>query len=208
MPQRDLAAPRKLPLMQQRFVQEYISSPVGEQPFNATQAAIRAGYSEKTARSQGQRLLTKVYIQAAISKHLLPLTQKTDISVERVLRELARIAFSDVREVMAWGPDGVKLKKSSELSDDAAAMVAEVTETTTEHGGSMRLKVHDKKGALDSLAKYLKMIGDQKDGGNTYNDNRHLQIFANLTDQQLNDMILTVEALGAKLLEAPVEGEE
>ena len=62
---------------------------------------------------------------------------------------------------MKWGPDGVTLRDSSELTDDEAAMVAEVVQTTTDKGGSIRLKLHDKKGALDSIAKHLGLFIEQ-----------------------------------------------
>lgn len=79
----------KLNDRQERFVDEYLVD------LNATAAAKRAGYSEKTARSQGQRLLTNVDIQAAIQKRQARLRGKLEITQERVLEELAAIAFAN-----------------------------------------------------------------------------------------------------------------
>ena len=76
--------------------------------------------------------------------------------------ELARIAFGDPRRVMSWGPGGVKLRPSAELADEEAAIVAEVGETTTEKGGSLRVKTVDKLGALRLLAQHLGMLGEGK----------------------------------------------
>ena len=82
---------------------------------------------------------------------------KLDITRERVLRELAAIAFGDARGVMSWGPDGVRLRDSEELTDYEAASVAEVAESKTESGGSLKVKQHDKVRALDLLARHLGM---------------------------------------------------
>lgn len=74
---------------QKRFVEEYLVD------LNATQAAIRAGYAEKTARSIGQENLTKPDIQAAIQNAISARSERTEITQDMVLRELARIAFAN-----------------------------------------------------------------------------------------------------------------
>jgi phage terminase small subunit len=73
---------------QKRFVKEYLVD------LNATQAAIRAGYSKKTAGSQGQRLLKNVEIQTAIQASATRRAQRTEITADRVVEELATVAFS------------------------------------------------------------------------------------------------------------------
>ena len=74
---------------QKRFVQEYLVD------LNATQAAIRAEYSERTAYSQGQRLLKKVEIQNEIQKAQEKRSERTEITQDDVVKELAKIAFAD-----------------------------------------------------------------------------------------------------------------
>jgi hypothetical protein len=74
--------------------------------------------------------------------------------------ELARVAFGDPRRVMSWGPGGVRLRPSAELADEEAAIVAEMGETTTKEGGSLRLKTVDKLSALRLLAQHLGMLGE------------------------------------------------
>lgn len=155
---------RKLTPKQQRFVDEYLVD------LNATQAAIRAGYSPKTAGQIGERLLKKVEIQQALAKRMKAREQRTEVTQDRVVKELAKVAFGDPRNVMTWGPGGVKLKDSAELTDDEAAFVSEVSETTTEHGGSLKLKTNDKLKALELLGKHLGMFKEKvevtgKDGG-------------------------------------------
>lgn len=81
---------RELPARQKLFCEEYLVD------LNATQAAIRAGYKKKTARSQGQRLLTNVDIQKYISELQKQQSERTGITADTVLKELEKIALSDV----------------------------------------------------------------------------------------------------------------
>lgn len=140
---------------QTAFVAEYLVD------LNATQAAIRAGYSTKTAYSAGQRLLKNVEVQKAIAEAQVKRTERTEITADRVVSELAKIAFADPRDLMEWGPNGVRLKDSADLTEEQAASVAEVSETTTKDGGSLRLKKHDKVKALELLGRHMGMFKDK-----------------------------------------------
>ena len=104
---------RKLTLWQQRFVDEYAVD------LSATKAARRAGYSSKTARSQGQRLSTNVDVQRSIKKAVEEQAQRTGITADEVVQELARIAFQDASDVVAWGPDGVRVRDSDDCRPSA-----------------------------------------------------------------------------------------
>src|SRR3954470_4583349 len=141
---------------QARFVAEYLLD------LNATQAAIRAGYSAVTGRQVGAENLSKPDIQAAIAEARAVRGRRTEVTADRVVLELARVAFGDPRRVMSWGLGGVTLRSSAELSDEEAAIVAEVGETTTKEGGSLRVKTVDKLGALRLLAQHLGMLGEGK----------------------------------------------
>ena len=147
---REEAGLTKLAPKQARFVEEYLID------LNATQAAIRAGYSEKTAGQVGHENLKKPEIQAAISKTATARSARTGIEMDRVVRELGSLAFSDMRDFATWGLGGVTLKASEELSDSAASSILEVSETKTKDGGStVRFKLHPKMPALDALVKHL-----------------------------------------------------
>lgn len=148
-------AAQKLTPKQAEFVRQYLVD------LNATQAAIRAGYSEKTANEQGARLLANVSVSQAIAAAQAKREQRTEITADRVVAELAKIAFADPRELMEWGPEGVKLKDSADLTEEQAASVSEVSETTTKDGGSLRLKKHDKVKALELLGRHLGMFTDK-----------------------------------------------
>lgn len=140
---------------QRCFVEEYLID------FNATQAAIRAGYSEDSARTTGPENLLKPVVQEAIGKAIARRSKRTEVTADRVVRELARIAFLDARKVMEWGPQGVKFRPSEELDDDDAACIVEASETITEAGGTIRVKMADKMAALNLLAKHTGVAKDQ-----------------------------------------------
>jgi len=147
----------KLTPKQKRFVEEYLVDR------NATQAAIRAGYSKKTAGQIGDENLKKPEIEKAIRLGEEKLSQRTKITQERVLQEYARIAFFDPRKL--FNADGTP-KHISDLDDDTAAAIAglDVLQEVNEDNGTTaytkKYKIANKLGALDSVAKHLGMFAD------------------------------------------------
>ncbi len=93
----------KLTDKQQRFVKEYLVD------LNATQAAIRAGYSKKTADQQASRLLTNVKVAEAVAKGAALIAERTELTQDRVVRGLLKEAeatgegTSHGARVSAWG---------------------------------------------------------------------------------------------------------
>lgn len=146
----------KLTDKQRRFVQEYLID------MNSTAACVRAGYkcSPENASKVGPELRAHPAISKAIDAAISMRGTVCNITADRVLRELALLGFSNMRDFADFGPHGVKLKELAAMSEDAARCVAEVSESTSKDGGSIRFKLHDKKGALDSIAKHLGMFKD------------------------------------------------
>lgn len=136
---------------QRRFVEEYLVD------LNATQAAIRAGYSEDSAKEIGYENLTKPHIAEAVQTGRLRQRERSEATADRVIAELARIAFADAREVAMWGPDGVTLLQSADLDDDTAACIRRVSETR--HG--VRCELHDKTRALELLGRHFGQFVDR-----------------------------------------------
>ncbi len=142
---------------QEAFVAQYLLD------LNATQAAIRAGYSEKTATEQGSRLLTNVKVQEAIAKGREKTAAKLEITKERIVEELAKIGFSNMLDYMRAGTDGDPYLDFSNLTREQAAALAEVTVEDFKDGRGedardvrrIKFKLHDKKGALVDMAKML-----------------------------------------------------
>jgi phage terminase small subunit len=139
---------------QARFVEEYLID------LNATAAAKRAGYSAKTAYSQGERLLKHVEVAAAVEEAKATRSRRTEIDQDEVLREIHRLGFSNIADYVEWGPDGVRLKESTDMSDEALRCVLEVSETKTDKGGTVKFKLHDKKGSLELLGRHLGLFKD------------------------------------------------
>jgi len=149
---------KKLSPKQRLFVAEYCKD------YNATQAAIRAGYSQRTARSQGQRLLTNVDIQVAIERRQQKTEERADVEVDDVVAELVKIAFSNLLDLADWTEHGVRLKPSKKLTRDQAAAIAEVKEDVDKFGNrTVSIKQHQKLSALAHLGKHLGMFSEKLD---------------------------------------------
>lgn len=156
-----MAHPRKLEPRQQRFVVEYLLD------LNAKQAAIRAGYSEKTAESQGSRLLSYAKVSAAIADAQARRAARVEIKADDILLELLRLAKSDVRQLF---DETGRLKPIHEMSDTAAASLASVEilrEKTTVQGeitieeSVRKIRLWDKTAALTTLAKHLGLLKER-----------------------------------------------
>lgn len=140
---------------QKRFCEEYLID------FNGTRAAICAGYSKKTANRIASENLSKPDIQAFIQESQKKLSEKSAITLERVLKEYGRIAFTDIRKF--YDEDG-NLLPIHKLDDDAAAVLAGMdVDEIYEYADGIKIPVGlvkkikrwDKKGALDSICKVL-----------------------------------------------------
>ena len=142
----------ELPKKQQRFVQQYLLDP------NGKQAAIRAKYSERSAEVQASQLLRNPKVFAVVEAGQKRLAELVKVQQYEIVRELRKIAFSNMCMYLSWGPDGVKLTDSEALTPEQAACVAEVSEQITESSRHVKFKLHNKIDALNSLAKHLGMF--------------------------------------------------
>ncbi|WP_175999423.1 terminase small subunit [Burkholderia stabilis] len=156
---------KKLTAKQQRFVDEYLVD------LNASAAARRAGYSAKTAGQIGEHLLKKVEVQSSLAEAIKARRERTHITQDRVLRELSRIAFFDIRKL--YNADGT-LKRPDQLDDEAAAVLAgvDVVEQmtyTADGDGELtamptltkKAKVFDKTTALTLAMRHLGLLNDK-----------------------------------------------
>lgn len=151
-----MAKKGKLTDKQQAFVHEYLID------LNATQAAIRAGYSVKTANEQGARLLTNVSIQEAISKAMAERSKRTGVNQDRVVLELAKIAFVKMTDVV---DSNGKIKQGASADDLSCIESIKYKESDNEFGGSVEreVKIASKLKALELLGKHLGMWNDKLD---------------------------------------------
>ena len=148
---------KKLTAKQARFVDEYLVD------LNATQAAIRAGYSKKTARAIGHENLTKLDIAKAIQEKVGKLSIKTQMTAEMVIEELRKLGFVDVKKLYDENGD---LLPIHELPDEIAACVSSVEVVKRQaRGGEVeyvhKVRLWDKKGALELLGKHFAQFTDR-----------------------------------------------
>ena len=141
---------------QELFCAEYVAS------HNATEAAEKAGYSKKTAYSQGNRLLKNAEIRARIAELEKGAYEAIGVTVEKVARELARIAFADATAYaqVEDTEEGqmVRLTPTKELSPDQRAAISCIKQGKF----GIEVQTYDKTKALELLGRYLAMFTDMR----------------------------------------------
>lgn len=147
-----------------RFVAEYLKD------LNGTQAAIRAGYSEKTAYSQADRLLNYAEVRSEIERRQAKLAEKHGITVDRIIEELAKIGLANMGDYTRLA-GSERVIDLSETTRDQLAAVSEMTveDFTLGRGDDARdvrrvkVKLADKRAALVDLGKHLGMFREKID---------------------------------------------
>ena len=139
---------------QKRFCAEYLID------LNATQAAIRAGYSTSTAGAIGAENLKKPQIRACIDKALAEQSKRTGVTADRVVRELAKVAFVNSDDVVDF--DSVTVKSDASKDDTAAIASVRVKTIPTKDGKGVEreIKLADKLKALELLGKRFGLFTD------------------------------------------------
>lgn len=145
----------RLTLKQQRFIEEYLID------LNATQAAIRAGYSTHSASVIGRENLNKVEIKSAIEKALAERSKRTGINADRIVEELAKIAFLNPTDVI--NINDASIKEESKKEDTAAISAIKIKTSFGENGEMVEreIKTYDKIKALELLGKHIGMFSDK-----------------------------------------------
>ena len=176
----------KLNDKQRVFVEEYLID------LNATQAAIRAGYSKKTAKDIGCENLAKPNIQQAIQEAMDKRSKRTEITADKVLQEIAKLGFSNMLDYITVQDNGLASIDLSQLDREQAAAMTELTVTTRrEHNKNdeesaeietVKFKIADKGQNLERLGKHLKLFTDKVEHSGEVSLN-------GLTDEQLASRI-------------------
>lgn len=152
----------KLTKKQERFVLEYLKD------FNATQAAVRSGYSKHTAEVQGPRLLSNVRVKAEIEAKSKEKAEEAGVTIEKVVKESALIAFSDLSQFLQ---DCQTIERPEEWPDEVKRCIQsfKITRTTSGSGKNKQetvrseIKLWDKVSSLEFLGRYLGMLKDKGD---------------------------------------------
>src|SRR6185437_12987689 len=148
----------------ERFAQEYVVD------LNATRSAIAAGYSEKGATVRGSELLARRNVRKRVDELLSKRASKLELTAQRVLEEISRLAFSNMADYMEIGEDGKPIGLDlSKITRDQAAAIQEISEDTTGGSGDgerrlilrTKFKLTDKTKNLELLGRHLGMLNDK-----------------------------------------------
>lgn len=147
--------PHGLTDKQERFCQEYLVD------LNAMQAAIRAGYSEATAGAIGHENLNKPEIQERVAELMKERSDRTKITQDRVLAEIAAVAFYRPSRVLVTSPSGDVFMDYSKAEAEDLDMITEVKRTPGKFGDSVAIKRVDKLKALEMAGRHLGLFTDR-----------------------------------------------
>lgn len=187
----------KLNDKQKRFCEEYIID------LNATQAAIRAGYSEKTARQIGTENLSKLVIQEYIQQLQIERSKRTEITADRVFKELAHIAFDDISNYLDYRTEKVIVDRDDDgkpiqeyrtiidMKDSNTIDTRSISEVQQGPNGQFKFKMYCKDNALVQLGKHLGMFTEKVESTNT---NLNTNLNCDMTIEEIDKKIAELES--------------
>ncbi len=163
----------------------------------AKDAAIRAGYSPKTAKEIGYALLQDDRIQRIISTEIEKRKNRLDLTADRVLEEMAAVAFGSVTDILDWEGEEVKLKSREDIPQHALASISEIRLRE----GDLHLKMHSKIKALDMLGRYMDLWAGGKKIEVNIIDGKQLneQLFDKLKRVVAAEKVIEAEIVNDKL---------
>lgn len=155
-----------------RFVDEYCKD------FNGTQAAIRAGFSAKTAHVQYAKLLKIPRIQQLITDRRKSLAIVARMSQEQWVKRLEYLSRANIKKLVQWDKDGhtLQVKASEEMTDQEAWLISEISQSKGKYGDSLKIKLTDKLSALIELGKALGYYPKKEKDGDTYNQQVNINL--------------------------------
>jgi phage terminase small subunit len=156
IPKRTRKSKPKLSDRQEKFVEEYAKSLIG------SEAARKAGYSVKGANVTGSQLLTNPSIKERLRQKMEERIAAANISQESILREIAKIAFSDVKDISSWSDNRLEFMDSENIPNEVSAGIQTITTKSSEFGNDMSIKMHDKLKALEMLGKQAGLFASCK----------------------------------------------
>ena len=139
---------------QKRFCDEYLIDLNATRAYKAAYPSVK---KDATAQANGSRLLLNAMVQAYIAERQQERQQRTEITQDRVVQELAAVAFADVTEIASVSGGYVTLRDTSELSDVQRRAIAGIKETQA----GVEVKFNDKLKALELLGRHLGMFKDK-----------------------------------------------
>lgn len=155
---------------------------------NATQAAIRAGYSPQTAQEQGSQNLSKLMVSEAIDKALAARSRRTGITQDRVLRELAKIAFVNANDVIDTDSATVRQNAADEDLSCIQSVKVKTSESNTGSSVEREIKLADKLRALELLGKHFGLFDKKEQNNGNGEKNNLLEAIAATEEIDTDDL--------------------
>lgn len=140
---------------QKAFVDEYMKD------FNGTQACIRAGYSPKGARQTGSKLLAHTNINAEVERRKEALRRENSVTVEKIIKQLALIAFTPITSFMTWSGGAVDLKNSDDIPLELHSVIEQIEESANPTAHNIKLRFSNRMKAIELLGKHFGMFTDK-----------------------------------------------
>jgi phage terminase small subunit len=186
-----------LTVKQEKFCQLYVE--LGD-----ASAAYRGAYSAgnmkpKVVAVKACELLKHGNVSVRVDDLQKKLTKIAEdrylVTQERIIGELAKIAFANAEDYFEWGNDGVKIKESSDLTQAQRSVIAEISQTKTKDGGSIKIKLSDKQTALEKLGRTLGMFKDK--GETNINIGIEAIVFASVARREARANATSARSLSA-----------
>jgi phage terminase small subunit len=150
---------------QEKFVKVYVAS------HNASEAYRKAYDCSKIKPTSIEQSASRLLKNVKVSSRIAELSSKVQqiaeerylVTQERIIAELATIGFANAEDYFEWSDKGVKIKDSASLTKAQRSVVAEISQTKTKDGGTIKIKLSDKQSALEKLGRHLGMFKDKTD---------------------------------------------
>ena len=117
--------------------------------------------SRSAAKVSASQLMRKEKVKRYLEMRRKELAEEAGIDTAQVLTEMAKIGFANIKDICEWEGESLRVKPSEEITRAQAAAISEISKIETKFGTTIRVKMHDKKGMLDTMAKVLGMVSEK-----------------------------------------------
>ena len=142
---------------QERFCQEYTSSGNAVESYKKVCQTRKRAVTHSYCQQRALQLMRYPKVKARVIELQADLKERNKVTADNIVKEMARLALSNMGKVASWDAEKITLKNSDEIDDDTMAAISEISQTKD----GVKAKFYDKLGALNSLAKIMGMHREQ-----------------------------------------------
>ena len=144
-----------LPLNKQIFMRQFLVD------LNASAAARRCGYAATSCRVTACTMFQDPALRKIRTEYTKMVLEQHDITVSRTLDELAKLAFTNIDDIVKWSGNSITITNMEDIPPEMRAAVKKVSRVTTPQGTRLEIEMHDKIKALEMIGKYHAMFTDK-----------------------------------------------